>query len=190
MLAIYISAQPEEMKPFLVHEAIVRGKVEGAFISIVQRRGEMTDVATRPFRLASPATATARGALVLALVGVTVALAALIHQLRILYSGSCSCLAGSRAMLPYADRVTCWITGHRYPQVPFRVRRLGHRAPGSGDLGNGVVNVLYVDVGHHASLTSDRQVGHEVADDVATGILEAVGSVLGLPAEHGSVKGC
>jgi len=40
MLAIYIPAQPEEMKPFLVHGAIVRGQVEGAFISIVQRRGE------------------------------------------------------------------------------------------------------------------------------------------------------
>src|SRR5271169_315193 len=44
----------------------------------------MTDVAARRFRLASPATATALGALVLVLLGVTVALAILIHQLTIL----------------------------------------------------------------------------------------------------------
>ena len=44
----------------------------------------MTDVTARRFRLASPATATAFGALVLMLLGVTVALAALIHQLTIL----------------------------------------------------------------------------------------------------------
>jgi hypothetical protein len=40
MLAIYLPTQPDELKPFLVHGAVVRGKVEGAFISIVQRRGE------------------------------------------------------------------------------------------------------------------------------------------------------
>jgi hypothetical protein len=40
VLAIYVPAQPEEAKPFLVHGAIVRDKIEGAFISIVQRRGE------------------------------------------------------------------------------------------------------------------------------------------------------
>jgi hypothetical protein len=45
---------------------------------------EMIDVAARRFRLASPATATAFGALVLVLLGVTVALAVLIHQLTIL----------------------------------------------------------------------------------------------------------
>ena len=44
----------------------------------------MTDVAARRFQLASPATATAFGALVLVLLGVTVALAVLIHQLTIL----------------------------------------------------------------------------------------------------------
>ena len=40
MLAIYLPTQPDELKPFLVHGAVVKGKVEGAFISIVQRRGE------------------------------------------------------------------------------------------------------------------------------------------------------
>jgi hypothetical protein len=40
LLTILVPEQPEEMKPFLVHGAIVRGNVEGAFISIVQRRGE------------------------------------------------------------------------------------------------------------------------------------------------------
>ena len=40
MLAVYLPTQPDEMKPFLVHGAVVKGKVEGAFISIVQRRGE------------------------------------------------------------------------------------------------------------------------------------------------------
>jgi hypothetical protein len=43
----------------------------------------MTDAAARRFRLASPATANALGALVLVLVGVTVTLAHLVHQLTI-----------------------------------------------------------------------------------------------------------
>jgi hypothetical protein len=45
---------------------------------------EMTGVPARRFRLASPATADALGALVLVLLGVTVTLAALIHQLTVL----------------------------------------------------------------------------------------------------------
>ena len=40
LLCIYVPNQPEELKPFLVHGAIVGPKVEGAFISIVRRRGE------------------------------------------------------------------------------------------------------------------------------------------------------
>jgi hypothetical protein len=44
---------------------------------------EMTEVAGRRFRLASPKTANALGALVLVLIGATVALVALIHQLTI-----------------------------------------------------------------------------------------------------------
>lgn len=39
-LAIHIPPQPEELKPFLVHGAVVGGRVEGAFISIIRRRGE------------------------------------------------------------------------------------------------------------------------------------------------------
>jgi hypothetical protein len=45
---------------------------------------ELTQVAGRRFRLASPATANAFGALVIVLLGVTVTLAVLIHQLTIL----------------------------------------------------------------------------------------------------------
>ncbi|WP_207212657.1 ATP-binding protein [Streptomyces leeuwenhoekii] len=40
LVLIHIPPQPEELKPFLVHGAIVEGGVEGAFISIVRRRGE------------------------------------------------------------------------------------------------------------------------------------------------------
>lgn len=40
LLVIDVPAQPEELKPFLVSGAIVQGRVEGAFISIVRRRGE------------------------------------------------------------------------------------------------------------------------------------------------------
>lgn len=40
VLAIYIPKQPSEMQPYLVHGAIAEGKVEGAFFSIVRRRGE------------------------------------------------------------------------------------------------------------------------------------------------------
>jgi hypothetical protein len=47
VMVIFIPAQVEELKPFLVHGAIVAGKVEGAFISIVRRRGEDT-IPVRP----------------------------------------------------------------------------------------------------------------------------------------------
>jgi hypothetical protein len=40
LILIDVPPQPEERKPFLVHGAIVDGKVRGAFISIVRRRGE------------------------------------------------------------------------------------------------------------------------------------------------------
>lgn len=40
LIAIHVPPQPEEHKPFLVHGAIVEGRVEGAFISILRRRGE------------------------------------------------------------------------------------------------------------------------------------------------------
>lgn len=40
LLIIFVPAQADELKPFLVAGAVVHGKVEGAFISIVRRRGE------------------------------------------------------------------------------------------------------------------------------------------------------
>jgi hypothetical protein len=40
LLVVFVPRQPEEVKPVLVHGAIVGNKVEGAFISIIQRRGE------------------------------------------------------------------------------------------------------------------------------------------------------
>lgn len=40
LMVLHVPPQPEELKPFLVHGAIVDGRVEGAFISIVRRRGE------------------------------------------------------------------------------------------------------------------------------------------------------
>lgn len=40
VLAIYVPLQPAEMQPYLVHGAIAADKVEGAFFSIVRRRGE------------------------------------------------------------------------------------------------------------------------------------------------------
>lgn len=40
LVLIDIPPQPEELKPFLVHGAVVDGAVEGVFISIVRRRGE------------------------------------------------------------------------------------------------------------------------------------------------------
>jgi hypothetical protein len=40
LIVIDVPPQPEELKPFLVHGAVVDGKAEGAFISIVRRRGE------------------------------------------------------------------------------------------------------------------------------------------------------
>jgi hypothetical protein len=40
LLVVVVPPQPELLKPFLVHGALVGGRVEGAFISIVRRRGE------------------------------------------------------------------------------------------------------------------------------------------------------
>ncbi|MBP2325326.1 hypothetical protein JOF56_005711 [Kibdelosporangium banguiense] len=40
LVVVSIPPQDEELKPFLVHGAIVDGRVEGAFISIVRRSGE------------------------------------------------------------------------------------------------------------------------------------------------------
>lgn len=40
LLAIFVPRQPAEMQPYLVHGAIAGDKVEGAFFSIVTRRGE------------------------------------------------------------------------------------------------------------------------------------------------------
>jgi hypothetical protein len=48
LLAISVPPQPEELKPFLVHGAILEGKVEGAFVSIVRRRGEHSVPITAP----------------------------------------------------------------------------------------------------------------------------------------------
>jgi hypothetical protein len=48
LVLIDIPPQPEELKPFLVHGAIVDGRVEGAFISIVRRRGESSIPTTAP----------------------------------------------------------------------------------------------------------------------------------------------
>ncbi|WP_107459509.1 AlbA family DNA-binding domain-containing protein [Streptomyces colonosanans] len=48
LVLIHVPPQPEELKPFLVHGAIVEGSVEGAFISIIRRRGESSIPITAP----------------------------------------------------------------------------------------------------------------------------------------------
>jgi hypothetical protein len=48
LVLIDVPPQPEELKPFLVHGAIVNGRIEGAFISIVRRRGESSIPITAP----------------------------------------------------------------------------------------------------------------------------------------------
>lgn len=40
LVVMSVPPQPEELKPFLVHRAIVGGKIQGAYISIVRRSGE------------------------------------------------------------------------------------------------------------------------------------------------------
>jgi hypothetical protein len=46
ILAVYVPHQQPSLRPFLVHGAVAAGKVEGAFISIVARRGEGSVVTT------------------------------------------------------------------------------------------------------------------------------------------------
>ncbi|MGA5270163.1 hypothetical protein [Streptomyces lydicamycinicus] len=48
LVVLSLPPQAEELKPFLVHGAIVDGSVEGAFISIVRRRGEASIPITAP----------------------------------------------------------------------------------------------------------------------------------------------
>lgn len=48
LVLIDVPPQPEELKPFLVYGAIVGGEIEGAFISIVRRRGESSIPITAP----------------------------------------------------------------------------------------------------------------------------------------------
>ncbi|MET9686152.1 ATP-binding protein [Streptomyces coeruleorubidus] len=48
LVVLHIPPQPEEHKPFLVHGAIVDGNIEGAFISILRRRGESSIPITAP----------------------------------------------------------------------------------------------------------------------------------------------
>ncbi|MFF1732010.1 ATP-binding protein [Streptomyces sp. NPDC058247] len=48
LVVVSLPPQPEELKPFLVHGAIVDGMIEGAFISIVRRRGESSIPITAP----------------------------------------------------------------------------------------------------------------------------------------------
>jgi hypothetical protein len=48
LLVLHIPPQAEELKPFLVHGAIVGDKVQGAFVSIVRRRDEHSVPITAP----------------------------------------------------------------------------------------------------------------------------------------------
>lgn len=48
LILIDVPPQPEELKPFLVHGAIIDGKAEGKFISIVRRQGDETIPITAP----------------------------------------------------------------------------------------------------------------------------------------------
>lgn len=48
LLLVHLPPQPEDLKPFLVHGATVDGRTEGAFISVVRRRGDMTLSTTAP----------------------------------------------------------------------------------------------------------------------------------------------
>jgi hypothetical protein len=48
LLLIAIPPQPEELKPFLVHGAIVDGDVRGSFISMVRRRDDEAISTTAP----------------------------------------------------------------------------------------------------------------------------------------------
>lgn len=52
VLVIEIPRQPEFLKPFLVHGAVIDGRVDGSFISIVRRRGSHS-IVTDPSQLHS-----------------------------------------------------------------------------------------------------------------------------------------
>ena len=53
LMLIAVPAQPDDLKPFLVHGAIVDGREERSFISIIRRRGESSIPITAPMIHAS-----------------------------------------------------------------------------------------------------------------------------------------
>jgi len=48
LIILDIPPQPEDLKPFLVHGAVIEGKAEVGFISIVRRRGDTSIPTTAP----------------------------------------------------------------------------------------------------------------------------------------------
>jgi hypothetical protein len=66
LVLVYVPPEPEELKPFLVQGAIVGGRQEGAYISIVRRRGE----ASIPITAAAIHSTLAAGRALLRLIGV------------------------------------------------------------------------------------------------------------------------
>lgn len=48
LIFLDVPPQPEDLKPFLIHGAIIDGKTEGAFISIVRRQGDTSIPTTAP----------------------------------------------------------------------------------------------------------------------------------------------
>ena len=99
--------------------------------------------------------------------------------------------SGARAALPHADDVPGRVAESRYPEVALRVGRGDDLASFCDDLVERGVDALDVDVGKKAGLSCDREVGHEVADDVTGRILKArmVWVTVQAPAEDAAVEG-
>jgi hypothetical protein len=94
-------------------------------------------------------------------------------------------------VLPHADHVPWRVAERGYPKVAFRIRRRNNLAAVSNDLVERFVDTLDKDVRSHAGLAGNRQVRHEVADDVPGAILEArvVGIAAQAPAEYSLLEG-
>jgi hypothetical protein len=95
-----------------------------------------------------------------------------------------------RTALPDTDQISGGISERRDPQVPLRIR-LRHNLPALNDHRlQRRIDPLDEDVGQDAGVPSNREIGHEVPDDMAGPVLETriITICVHAPTEHSLIE--
>src|SRR5207247_1950744 len=105
--------------------------------------------------------------------------------------GSWRPLSVAGLALPDAKDVAGWIAEGGHQEVSFRIRRGDHGTAKGSDLLESILDALHIDVGAHAGLPGDAQVGYEVTDHMPGAVLEArvLAVPIHAPAEDALVEG-